>query len=144
MEVEWLILADAAQVVGGKLFLLGGGWETLMVASGFPTQQHAAVAASFRVPWNETNQRHYIQVEVVDEAGNEALRLQAQVEVGRPAGVPGGCDQRAQIALNGIVPIKRPGTYVVIARVEGVEQKRVAFRVIAASTSPGTGGRGHA
>ena len=143
MEVEWLILADAAQVVGGKLYLLGGGWETLMVASGFPTQQNASVAASFRVPWSETNQRHYIQIEIVDESGSEVLQLQAQVEVGRPAGTPSGCDQRAQVAINGLVPIKRPGTYAVIARVEGVEQKRVEFRVIAASTSPGTGRGAH-
>ena len=29
MDVEWLILADAAQVNGNKLYLLEGGWDRL-------------------------------------------------------------------------------------------------------------------
>ena len=31
MEVDWLILADSAQVTGGKLYMLGGGWDRLTV-----------------------------------------------------------------------------------------------------------------
>src|SRR5688500_1930861 len=42
MEVEWLILADSAQVIGGKLFLLGGGWDVLTVNTSFPWQQRCA------------------------------------------------------------------------------------------------------
>ena len=34
MEVEWLILADSAQVIGNKLYLLGGGWDQLAVNTG--------------------------------------------------------------------------------------------------------------
>ena len=36
MEIEWLILADSAQIVGNKLYLLGGGWD---VAHGIAQQQ---------------------------------------------------------------------------------------------------------
>ena len=50
MEVEWLILADSAQVTGGKLFLLGGGWDRV-TANSFPFAHNMSIAVSFRVPW---------------------------------------------------------------------------------------------
>ncbi|HEV8633688.1 MAG TPA: hypothetical protein VG370_05525 [Chloroflexota bacterium] len=90
MEVEWLILADAAQVLGGKLFLLGGGWDVLTVNSAFPLQQRCAVAVALRVPWNETNQRHQVEIEIEDEDGqHELFSVGAEVEVGRRPGIPG-------------------------------------------------------
>ncbi|MBI2323076.1 MAG: hypothetical protein HYU88_13530 [Chloroflexi bacterium] len=131
MQVEWLILADAAQVVGGKLYLIGGGWDVLTVNSGFPVVQHCAIAAAFRVGWNETNQPYAIEIEVADEDLNALLNVGARLEVGRPPGIPSGQDQRAQLALDLAITFERPGTYVAIARVEGEEQCRVPFRVIA-------------
>ena len=67
MEVEWLILADSAQVLGNKLYLLGGGWDLLTVNREFPVDQRCAVALSVRVPWNETNQKHTFELEVAGE-----------------------------------------------------------------------------
>ncbi len=36
MDVEWLILADAAQVNGNKLYLLEGGWDRLTITRPLP------------------------------------------------------------------------------------------------------------
>lgn len=130
MDVEWLILADAAQVVGNKLYLLGGGWDTLVVNTSFPAHQHCAIAASFRVPWNETNQRHDIEIEVADEDGRTLMQVGGQVEVGRPPVIPFGSDQRTQLVFAGVLPFEAPGTCVIIARIEGQESKRVMFRVV--------------
>ena len=130
MEVEWLIIADAAQVAGGKLFLLGGGWDVLTVNSGFPLQQRCAVAASFRVPWNDTNVRHGIKITIADEDHDKILlEVGGELEVGRPAGIPPGHEQRAQIAADLQIPIERPGTYVVIARI-GEHERRASFVVV--------------
>jgi len=91
MKIEWLILADAAQVVGGKLYLLGGGWDRLTVNKPFPVQQHCALALSIAVPWNETNQRHSFEVEIVAEDSateqpKSLMKMGGQFEVGRPPG----------------------------------------------------------
>lgn len=137
MDVEWLILADAAQVVGGKLYLLGGGWENLVVNAPFPTQQLCAIAASFRVPWNETNQRHNVEVEVAHEDGQVLVQMGGQIEVGRPPGIPLGQEQRAQLAFSAVLTFERPGTYVVVGRVEGQEMLRVPFNVIAGPLAAG-------
>ena len=127
MEVEWLILADAAQVVGNKLYLLGGGWDVLNVTGEFPARQRCGVAASFCVPWNETNQRHNVELRIESQDGNELAKIQGQIEVGRPAGILPGSDQRAQIAADLGLELKGPGHFVIIGLVEGQELKRVSF-----------------
>lgn len=142
MDVEWLILADSAQVVGGKLFLLGGGWENLVVNSSFPVQQICAIAASFRILWNETNQRHNVEIEVMDQDGQSIVQLNGQVEVGRPPGIPPGSAQRSQLGFSAVLTFDSPGSFVIIARIEGHEMKRTDFRVVAgipamAGTRPG-------
>ena len=130
MDVKWLILADYAEVVGSKLYLMGGGWDILTVNSGFPIKHRCAVAASFRVPWNETNQRHNTEVEIATQDGRILAKAGGQFEVGRPAGMPPGQDQRWQLALNVEMGIDQPGTFVIIARVEGQEMARSHFTIV--------------
>ncbi len=131
MEIEWLILADAAQIADGKLNLLGGGWDTLTANTDFPLQRHLAIAAAFRVPWNQTNQAHTLRIEIQDEDGRGLFGAGGEIEVGRPPGIPEGQDQRAQIALDLTLTIERPGNYVIIGRIEGeARESRVPFRVI--------------
>lgn len=129
MNVEWLILADAAQVVGGKLYLLGGGWDVLTAAAGFPLQQRVTIAAAFTVPWTETNSPHNVEIEITDSDGNSLGTITGRIEMGRPPGLPQGSDQRAQLATEIGLNFPAAGTYVIVARVEGREEKRVAFRV---------------
>lgn len=130
VQAEWLILADGAQVVGNKLYLLGGGWDVLTVNTGFPIRQHVALAASFAIPWSETNHPHDAEIELQDEDGKIILSLQGQIELGRPPGIPAGTMQRAQIAADASLELERPGTYVVLARVNGEESKRITFTVV--------------
>ena len=135
MEVEWLVLADSAQVVGNKLYLLGGGWDRLTVNTGFPTDRRGAVALAVKVPWNETNQKHTFEVEVASEdpateEPKSLLKIAGQFEVGRPAGIPQGQDQRVQLAIDLNLKIETPGTKVIIARIEGQEMRRIRFNVV--------------
>jgi hypothetical protein len=130
MEVEWLILADSAQVNGGKLYLLGGGWDVLTVNAMFPTQRHMGVATAFRIPWTETNVRHNVELRIVTDDGVEIAKLGGQVEVGRPPGIPVGSDQRAQLAAEFVLNFAKTGVYSIIALIEGEERQRTHFRVV--------------
>lgn len=130
MHVDWLILADAAQIVGGKLYLMGGGWDVLAVNSGFPIRRHCGMAAAFRVPWNEANQVHNVEIEIADQDGNVLVNVAGQLEVGRPPGIPQGHEQRAQLAIDLDLELKGPGTYVIVARIQGKESARVPFLVV--------------
>lgn len=112
MQIEWVILADAAQVVDGKLYLLGGGWDRLTVNSGFPVSYPIAVAMSFKVPWIETNQKYDIELTVTDQDHTvELAKLEAHLEAGRPPGMEPGTEQRAQLAVGFPLQIPRAGLY---------------------------------
>lgn len=145
MEIEWLILADAAQVVGNKLYLLGGGWDRLMVNRPFPIDQRIALALSIRVPWNETNQKHTFEVEIVSEdhtteEPRSLGKLAGQFEIGRPPGIRQGQEQRFQLAVDITLKVEMAGTKTVIVRVEGQELRRLDFSVEA---SPMVAGMKH-
>ena len=136
MDIEWLILADAAQVIGNKLNLLGGGWDVLTVNSEFPVNQRCSLALAVRVPWNETNQKHSFEVEVLSEdASTEQhrtlMKAGGEFEVGRPAGIPVGQNQRVQLAVDMTLKFDEPGTNVIVARIGGAEMKRTHFNVVA-------------
>ena len=134
MEVEWLILADYTEIIGGKLYLMGGGWDRLTVNSAFPLTKPVGLAAAFRVPWNETNQPQNVQIEIQTDDGESVGKVGAQFEVGRPPGTKAGQNQRFQLAANVPLTLRGPGGYVIVARVEGQDAVRVPFNVIAGPT----------
>lgn len=92
---DFALLADAVQVVQGKLYVLGGGWDTLFV-SDFPARYPSlGVGLRVRVPWSWTNQVLVIGVDLQDEDGGRVLPappLAQGVKVARPKGIPEGSD----------------------------------------------------
>lgn len=130
-RLEWLLLADSAEVVNNKLYMLGGGWELYMRNGPQPVK--FAIAASFHVPWNATNQKHTFDIQVVNEdAQQKALGFSGEFEVGRPPGLPAGSGQRTQLAMNGEADLPL-ATYAIRCLVNGEEQRdrQLSFRVVA-------------
>jgi hypothetical protein len=133
VEIEWLILADSAQVVSNKLYLLGGGWDSIPFNKDIP--RHFAIAVSIKVPWEETNKKHSFELEVLSEDQNtEELKSLAKVggqfEVGRPAGIPVGREQRIQLALDMGIKFDSPGTKRITASIDGSISKQLDFNVV--------------
>jgi hypothetical protein len=125
--------ADSAQVIGNKLYLLGGGWEAVTVTVPFPVQHPCAIVASFKVPWLETNQKHTFEVEILTEDGASLFKMGGQAEVGRPPGIPAGEDQRVQLAVPLMLGLEKAGCYVLVARVNGEDKGKANFRVLQAA-----------
>ncbi len=136
MQVEWLILADSAQVVGNKLYLLGGGWDRLIVNKEFPTEHRVGIALALRVPWNQTNERHEFEIEIASEDAATIAKVGGNFEVGRPAGIPPGQDQRVQLAVETTIKFEGPGTFVIVAKLDGKEGQRVPFHVMSGAGAP--------
>ena len=135
MEIEWLILADSAQVIGNKLYLLGGGWDVLKANKEFSFIQNCALALAVQVPWNNTNEKHNFEIEVFSEDQNTEepktiAKLEGQFEIGRPPGIPRGQSQRIQMAVNMGLKIETAGTKIVEARIDGENPKRITFNVL--------------
>jgi len=129
MEIDFLILADAAQVAEGKLYLLGGGWDRMAVNT-LPAVQTVGIAVGVVVPWNETNTPHTLRLMIDDEDGATILQpVEVSLEIGRPAGLSAGSDQRVTVAFNAHIPLAKLGGYAVTAALENGAQKRLRFGV---------------
>lgn len=107
-----MLLADAAQAVDGKLYILGGGWS---IAG--PGAVSMAIALKLEVPWDRTNERHHWQLDLVDGDGHPVLvqtgegaaplNVAGELEVGRPVGVAPGTPIDVPMAIN-LPPLPLP------------------------------------
>ncbi|MEX2237981.1 MAG: hypothetical protein WEB00_10645 [Dehalococcoidia bacterium] len=132
MRVDYLLVADSAQIANNRLYLLGGGWNHQRVKA-FPADVSLGMAVGVRVDWNETNVKRRLELLVQDGDGNQLMKVEAQFETGRPAGIPQGASQLVQIAANGRVKVPEAGSYQIVCNVDGEELQRVPFYVSSAA-----------
>jgi hypothetical protein len=108
-----IMLADAAQAIDNKLYLLGGGWS---VTGPEPTP--SAIAIALKVPWDEANAPHAMRIELIDADGQPILVgpepdegnpvvIDSHFEVGRPPGLRPGTPIDLAFAVN-ISPLPLP------------------------------------
>jgi hypothetical protein len=121
------MLADAAQVVDGKLYLLGGAWNRYHCRA-FPTQAPMAFAASILVDPDETGRPFPVTLALVDEAGVPIIPdITAQAEVRRPEGER--TPQRTLLTVSASITIPRAGRYTLQATAGG-SSSRVSFDAV--------------
>lgn len=130
VQIHALMLADSAQAVDGKLYILGGAWNVLRFPE-FPAQLLVGIAVAIDVDWNETNRRHHLEVQFEDADGNRMdPRIGADFEAGRPPGAVAGADLRIVFAVNGPLVIPAPGSYSAVASVGGEVLARARFQAV--------------
>jgi hypothetical protein len=87
------------------------------------------------VDWQETNQKHSIQVALLTQDGQpvgEPL-ITGEFDVGRPPGIPAGTAQRFMIAASVRFELPEPGTYQVVVRLDGTDIKSASFTAVKAA-----------
>jgi len=131
--VEFLILADRAEAVNGKLYMMGGGWDRLNVLD-LNQPSNISFAVSVLIPWIDTNTDHRLTIWVEHEDGT---RLQPQIDatmnVGRPPYAIQGQPFRTLIAINGVWKFPNLGTYRMIASIGESGRKDYVFHVVPAN-----------
>lgn len=86
--VDVALLADSVQAVRGKLFVLGGGWDTLWVRQ-FPARHPSlAIGLRLRVPISWTSERLALSVELQDADGKPVLPQPLSHDIKLPANPP--------------------------------------------------------
>lgn len=128
-EVEFLILAEHVEAIHGKLYLMGGAWETIHVAR-FDDPVTISLAAGIQVPWHATNRQHSVTLSVETVDGEVLVGENRQIMMGRPAHIEPGTSQRALLVVPLSVALPAPGRYVVVASVNESPQARVLFRAV--------------
>ena len=126
-----LLLADSAQAVEGKLYILGGGWSVIG-----PEPTPMAIAVKIDVPWDQTNRRHTWQLALLDADGSPVaaeehpIEIGGEFEVGRPVGTKPGTPIDLPLAINiGPLPLAPDARYVWRLSIDGHsdEDWRLAF-----------------
>ena len=124
-EIDFVVLADFAQAVQGKLTLVGGGWN-LHSPRQYPSLLPFGLGIGILIPWSETNRRHAMKFVIKKSEGSQLIEGGGEFEIGREAGIPPGMTQRAVLGLAGQIQLQEPGTYEIIVTIEG-DEKRVSF-----------------
>lgn len=122
-----LMLADHAEVADGKLFINGGGWNVIG-----PAITPYGIAMYVEVPWDQTNAKHTLLLELLDADGEpvtvatpdgneEPIQVETQLEVGRPVGVNPGTPLGVPFAVNfaPAPPVAPGGQYVWTLTIDG-------------------------
>jgi hypothetical protein len=113
------MVADAVEAIGGKLYMLGGGWDMIWVGS-FDQPVPFGLACTVLVPWNETDDDHVFSVSIENEDGGEvAPRLDVPFKTGRSPTTPKGAPTRVAVGIKAAILLPGPGGYAFVGRVDG-------------------------
>ena len=129
-QVEYLLLADRAEVSGGKLYVMGGGWDRIM-PPGPNVPVPVSFAVSILVPWHATNRDYMLSITIQDADGRPLdFRADATLNTGRPPDAIQGQPQRVIIAVPMISwGFPKQGRYVAKAAINGIDMAHVPFTV---------------
>jgi hypothetical protein len=123
-----MLLADAAQVVSGKLYILGGGWSIIG-----PGPSATAIALKIEVPWHDADVAHHWELRLLDADGRpvvlpdgdgvRTISIGESFGVSRPEGLPPGSPIDFHVAVNvGPLPLGRGQRYVWKLSIDGQSQ----------------------
>ncbi len=128
-----MLLCDAAESVGGKLYILGAGWSQFLANN--PTNM--VLAIKLLIPWNRTNEAITVRASLVDEDREETVVLEpgpvegeASLELGRPLGLKQGTPLDASFVLPFPGIGLEPGGYVWKVEINGREKARIPIRAL--------------
>jgi hypothetical protein len=130
-EVEFALLANAAQVSSDQLIsMLGGGWDT----GTLPEEAYPAgvvLNVVFRVVFDadEVGKGHAGEVIIEDERGDRLATVTFTMNVQRVEELPPGWKTNVSVVTPVPVQFPRPGIYAVSITIGGKPLKRFPLRM---------------
>jgi hypothetical protein len=132
--VDFVLVADRAEGINGKLYLMGGAWDRLYVVD-FGQPVSFSIAAGVVVPWTATNNEHRVVIELTNEDGVAIEpRLEVGIRLGRPADAIPGQSFRAIVTALGVYRLSGPGAYALTASIRDTDPRRAVFYAVQSST----------
>lgn len=124
-EIDYLLTADFAEVINGKTYVMGAGWDRFTPAE-YPAVIRLGIAVGIRVPFLESNMPHHVTVVLRHEA-NEHFRMEGDLETGRLPGSRGE-STLVPMAVNAQFQLLEPQTLELTADVDGRMMRRITIR----------------
>jgi Family of unknown function (DUF6941) len=129
-----MLLCDAATISDGKLFILGGGWSSMLAREESVTLTFAAIVS---VPWHLTNRKIRLELQLLSEDGTVVETVDGkpataggELTIGRPAHVRPGVSQNVPfVAPFRALPLLQGG-YVCTLALDGRVYARTPFQIM--------------
>jgi hypothetical protein len=125
------MLCDHAEVVQGKLYILGGGWSELRMGG----TADMALAVKMGLAWTDADRPIPLEAALLTEDGHavevagEAVRFTADVQASRSEDSPPGTPLDAAVAIRFGNLALTPGGYRFEVRLDGRVSATIPFRV---------------
>ena len=129
MRLTFAMLADAATMAGGKLYVHGGGWSHLVVDEVPTTHPTFALVFALEMDGQEAQGTHSLDFDLVID-GTRVANVRGWIEV--PAERPAG--DRPRLVTNQLtftnVPLPGPGAYELRIAGDGEPLGRLDLEVV--------------
>ena len=130
--LDWVMLADRAEVLSNKLYMMGGGWDRIQLPQ-FPVVYPLAIAIRITIPVDDVREDHRLNFQLLGAEGGQispaeiGFRSQGARSASRP--------DVAMIALSTLVQFPEPGAYEVEVSIDGGDGTRLYVLVEQAPVS---------
>jgi len=133
MRVTTSLLADAATVCDGKLYIHGAGWDT--INSSVVPMVHPSIAVVFVLEVDPVDEDHRsIEIRLVDDADAMLVGVKGHVGVSEPSKVVPGTTTNLPVALTfPTVSFPHAGTYRFVLLINDAEIHSLKLSVVAVS-----------
>lgn len=134
VTIEFLMLSDHAEVINGKLYMMGGGYDRRYIGD-IKNPVTLSTVVGVLVPWNLTNQPHSVKLRIETEDGQMlGQEVQGNLSVGRSVQAISGQMFRVMAVINFTLTLPHLGAYRVIATLDTGESKGTTFYAVSAET----------
>ncbi|MBI4064191.1 MAG: hypothetical protein HY401_07820 [Elusimicrobia bacterium] len=131
MELDFAFLADAAEVTNGKLYVIGGAFDTLCVRELPASWPRLTLVMRFLLTPAESGRPHALEIIVLDEDGKKIVNLSSSLNVERPPNMLSGTKQSVPIALNFFnARFDKKGSYSIEILVNGTSLKSIPLKIL--------------
>ena len=129
MKLDYLLLADKAEAINGKVYMMGGSIGAIGLAQ-MPGLAAFDLAIGLLLDYSETSDTHRLLL-AMETADNQPVLgpIEIPFATGRPPGFPPGDSMRFTAVIQGPFPIPTEGAYQWRAEVDGQPMDVRHFRV---------------
>ena len=100
MNVDFAFLAEAAETINGKLYLIGGAIDTIWTETLPIVYPRLSFVMRLLFSLTEIGRAHHIELNLMNEDGKVLARVSGDIHVSRNPQVPGDWEQGFLAVLN--------------------------------------------
>lgn len=131
MDLDFAFLADGADVAQGKLFVLGGAFDTIHVPSLPAMHPILAVVLRLLLGPNDLDRKHALEILLLDADAKHIASAKGELMVQKSPDSPPGWKQAVILPLRFFnVPFQAAGHYSIEILTNGQMVKAIPLRVV--------------